>query len=546
VERGGLVARPLALAAALAAALLAVSGAGGAPAQTPKRGGTVVVGMNSLAEPPCLGWAAVCLGRWQWRDKVLALPFRTGPNGLRSDLVERYSLTKRPFTVTFYIRPQARWSDGVPISARDFVFAYEAYREHSGLPDHDPFKTAIRSARAVDAKTVRFVFRTPRGDWRSKWLLQFPPLPRHALRGEKLGASEALWRDGIVNPKTGDPIGSGPFLVGRWDRGRELVLVRNPLYWGRNKAYVDRLVLRFVPGTIPDTEQALKAGDIDVGVVSALQGELQSHAGFDVLTTPWAGWQHFEFRVGPGGHRALRNKNVRRALAYGIDRVALVRTLFGSDRHLLDNTIYLRNERNYRPNWNVYRYRPALARRLLEQVGCTPGADGIYACGGERLRLRFLTTSGVPVRTRTLELVQSQLRRAGVEVQPVYVPNLTLFGTVLPSGNFDAALFGFFKAAPEDANSPYRCGVESYSGYCSRLVTADLDQLAVTADPARRIAVANRIDRRLAADVPTLPLYQASLTYVVRKQLRGVVPNGYSTLTSDWSVWNAENWWLER
>jgi ABC-type transport system substrate-binding protein len=56
--------------------------------------------------------------------------------------------------------------------------------------------------------------------------------------------------------------------------------------------------------------------------------------------------------------------------------------------------------------------------------------------------------------------------------------------------------------------------------------------------------VANRIDRRLASDVPALPLFQTPITYVVRKHLQGVVPNGFSILTSSWSVWNAENWWL--
>ena len=539
------MARPLALAAAIAVSLLAVSGAGGAGAQTPKRGGTVVVAMNSLAEPPCLGWDPICLGgRWQWRNKVLALPFRRGPYGRMNDLVARYSLTKDPFTVTFHIRSQAHWSDGVPVSARDFVFAYETYLEHSGLPKDDPFRTAIRRAHAVDAKTVKFVFRSRYGDW--KFLLEFPPLPQHALRGEDLAASEDFWRDGIVNPKTGAPIGSGPFLVGRWERGKQLTLVRNPRYWGRHKAYVDRVVLRFVPGPRADTEQALRSGEVDLGVVAEPAQELQSYPGFELLTTSWSGWQHFEFRVGPGGHPALTDKRVRRALAYGIDRVELVRSLFGDVRHLLDNTIYLTNERNYRPNWKTYRYRPAESRRLLEQAGCSRGVDGIYVCGDERLRLRFVTTAGVPQRQRVLELVALQLRRAGVEVQPVYVPNVVLFDTVLPSGEFDVALFGESKAAPEDAYSAYGCGRGNVSGYCSRLVTADLDQLDRILDPARRAAVANRIDRRLVADVPALPLFQVPLTYVVRKQLQGVVPNGYSVLTSGWSVWNAENWWLER
>jgi peptide/nickel transport system substrate-binding protein len=538
------VARGVALAAAVAVSLLAVSGAGGAGAQAPKRGGTVVVAMNSLAEPTCLGWDPVCLGRWQWLDKVLALPFRLGPDGVRNDLVGRHSLTKDPFTVTFHIRPEARWSDGVPISARDFAFAYRTYLDHWDLPDDDPFRTAIRRVDAVDAKTVRFVFRSQYGDWNR--LLQFPPLPRHALRGVNLAASEDFWRDGIVDPRTGRAIGSGPFLVGRWERGKQLALVRNPRYWGRHKAYVERIVLRFVRGTTAEVEQALRSGDVDLGVVGAPPRDLQPHPGFDLHTTTWSNWEHFEFRVGPGGHPTLRDKRVRRALANGIDRVALARSLFG-DVPVLDNTIFLTSERNYRPNWSRYRYRPATARGLLEQAGCRRGPDGVYVCAGERLRLRFFTTAGAPQRQRVLELVAAQLRRVGVEVQPVYVPNAVLFQTVLPGGDFDVALFSYGKAAPDEVFTPYRCGAGyNPSGYCSRLLTADVDQLDRIVDPARRTVVGNRVDRRLAADVPALPLYQIPLTYVVRKGLRGVVPNGYSVLTSGWSVWNAEAWWLER
>jgi len=99
------VARPLGPIAALAASLLAVSvagagGAGAAQRAIPKRGGTVVVAMNSLAEPACLGWAPICLQNPQWRDKVLARPFLVAPKGYRNDLVAGYRLTRDPFTVT--------------------------------------------------------------------------------------------------------------------------------------------------------------------------------------------------------------------------------------------------------------------------------------------------------------------------------------------------------------------------------------------------------------------------------------------------------------
>src|SRR4029450_11762686 len=100
-------------------------------------------------------------------------------------------------------------------------------------------------------------------------------------------------------------------------------------------------------------------------------------------------------------------------LAYGIDRVALVRALLGGDSFLLDSVMYLTGDRSYRPNWSAYRHQPALARRLLDQAGCRRGADGIYSCAGERMRLRFVTTSGGGRREQTLQLMQAQLRRVG-------------------------------------------------------------------------------------------------------------------------------------
>ena len=537
------MARRLVLAVALVAALLPVSGAGGADTHTPKRGGTVVIAANSLSEPACLSWLRVCdpLSRAQWIDKVLARPFVAGPSRLRNHLVERYELTKEPFTVTFHIRPQARWSDRMPVSARDFVFAYETFLEHGGSPDDDDFKTFIRRALVVDAKTVRFDFRERYGEWR--FLLNFPPLPRHVLRGENL-ASTDVWRDWIDNPQTGEPIGSGPFLVGPWERGRQLTLVRNPRYWGRHTAYLDRIVLRFVRG--PDTVQALRSGEVDLGVVGAPATELERDARFRLLPVRGGfAWEHYEMRVGPGGHPALRRKLVRRALAYGIDRAAIARDLFGSSApSVLDNTMFMPGERSYEPNWSRYRFRPAEARRLLEQAGCSRGVDGIYSCAGERLRLRFVTTAGVPLRTRNVEAVTAQLRRVGVEVEPFYVPNDLFFGTFLPAGDFDVALFGYGKPSPDVLYSPFRCG-ESYTGYCNRHVNADAGQLDRIVVPARRVAVAHRLDRRLTADVPALPLFQAPIAYAVRRGLEGVVPNAFGALTTGGVFWNAENWWLD-
>jgi ABC-type transport system substrate-binding protein len=219
--------RPTALLAAIAISLLAVSGAGGTSAQTPKRGGTLVFRQIG-PEPPCLNILSELCDPPPTPivDAILAKPFEVAPDfTYRSSLTTATFTRKRPFTLTYRIRPDATWSDGKPITARDFVFTLHAIRAY-GRPDLRAFHRVVRSIHAVDAKTLRVVLKPRSSRWRE---LFGNVLPEHALRGADLGK---VWSTGIDDARTEEPIGSGPFLVERWDRGRQFVLRRNPRYWG--------------------------------------------------------------------------------------------------------------------------------------------------------------------------------------------------------------------------------------------------------------------------------------------------------------------------
>ena len=536
------------IAAVLAVAAVVASPAAGNQAQTPPKGGTVVFG--PILEPRCLNpLVDSCVSpTFLWAfEKVFAPPFALAPDFTpRPKLVSRVTFTRKPpFTLTYEIRPEARWSDGVPVSARDFVFTHQAIRRLTPDSFAAGIHPLVRSIRAVDAKTVRVVLRSRDARWRTA-LFAFV-LPQHALVGENL---ERIWTDRIDNPKTGGPIGSGPFLVERYERGKQLTLVRNPRYWGPHVAYLDRLVVRFCRACAapPPAEvlAALRQDEVDFALSrdTDIVPDLRRISGVRVLTMPSTGWEHLHLRIGPGGHPALRNKLVRRALAYGIDRVAIVRQLFGEidpKYRPSDSTMFLNTNRYYRPTWSGYRYRPDLARRLLGQAGCRRGGDGIYVCAGERLSLRFLTIAGTRLRERGLQLMQSQLRQVGIEVVIAFVPFPVLLGQIVPSGDFDAVSFTFFATDQLGGKGIYGCGgPQNFSGYCQRLVTSDLDQADRILDADQRARVLNRVDRQLAKDVPVIPLYQVPFVLAYRDAVRNVVPSPNNLF------WNAENWWLER
>jgi peptide/nickel transport system substrate-binding protein len=541
------VARGIVLGAAIAVSLLAVAGAGGADTQEPKRGGTARFGQ--VQEPACLN---VLLARCyvpggfvltNLVDKVLEPAFFVGPDFTwRPKLVSSVTFTKKPpFTLTYRIHPRARWSDGVPVTARDFVFTLRTkIARKAELDDYErPLVELVRSVEAVDTKTVRVILRSRFAGWRG---LFGNILPRHALAGANLGA---VWTDGIVNPKTGRPIGSGPFLIERWERGRQLTLVRNPRYWGAHPAYLDRLVLRIEVGS-DDPVEWFTRGEVDVAWAFFVPDlTVLRRPDIRVLAEPTPRFEHLAIRVGPGGHPALRNKLVRRALAYGVDRVAIVRRVLGRfppDLRPLHSLLLGEPSPRYRPNWSGYRRRPAEARRLLEQAGCRRGTDGIYLCGGQRLSLRFVTSAGIPPRALIFTLVQTQLRQVGIEVVPTFAPPPVFLGQILPNGEFDVALFAWqFDPNATELQAIYGCGgAENYTGYCQRLVTRDLDQANRILDVVQQGRVLNRADRQMARDVPAVPLFQIPLPAAHRTTVRGFV---HSTVNP---LWNAENWWLER
>jgi peptide/nickel transport system substrate-binding protein len=538
-------------AAFLVLAIGVVQPAAGTPVQTPKRGGTVVVG--TLREPGCLNaFLLRCHGNIPPAGHIMSLvlrgAFAIGPGFTwRPDLVTSVDVTRRaPFTLTYHIRPEARWSDGVPITARDFAFTFSTLRT---LPevDREPLHLDfVRSVRQVDVKTVRVILRSRLAGWHG---LFSTVLPHHALRGEDFSA---VWQDRLHDPKTGRAIGSGPFVVGSWERGRSLTFVRNARYWGPHQAYVDRIVLRFCRACSEGSELVtwLRTGELDLvmalGVPEDFVQEVRRLPGVRVRVAPGPLWEHIDIRVERGGHPALERKGVRRALLYGIDRAAIAR-IYGAESEPSQSAIFLSSSPRYRPVWRRYGFRPAEARRLLEQEGCRRGTDGVYVCGGERLSLRFVTTAGAgSPRERTLRLVQSQLGQVGIEVRPVFAPSNLLFNQILTSGEFELILFNWIKTYPDsdlDSHDLYGCdGNQNYSGYCQRLVTKDLDQVRRVLDPAQQARVLRRADAQLARDAPVIPLVERPLLAAFRPSLRNV-----DLATGAWNPFqNAENWWLDR
>lgn len=125
--------------------------------------------------------------------------------------------------VEFTLRPEARFSDGTPVTVADVLFSYDLLREH-GRPRHRTYYGKVAKAEATGERKVRFTFK-PDADREMPLIMGLMPiLPRHFYHAD------------TFEQPTLTALGSGPYVVAGVNPGRSLVLKRNPDYWGRNLA----------------------------------------------------------------------------------------------------------------------------------------------------------------------------------------------------------------------------------------------------------------------------------------------------------------------
>lgn len=514
---------------------------------TPKPGGTVVFGAEQ--EPPCLmGLLAGCNNTWTaWiaNNPVIYPAFVEYPDfSFRPGLIDKATVVKtKPFTLLWHINSKAVWSDGVPVTADDFIFTEKVQTDPKNELAQTSGYDQITQSVKVNAKTVKFVFKTPYAAWKT---LFGNVLPAHALEGSDINT---VWNTNVNNPKTGQPIGSGPFLLSAYTKGQSMTLTRNPKWWGPHKPYLDKVIFKFVTNT--DSEiQAIRGGEVDaIYPQPQLQlADLKSTPGLKVQSHSGTTLEHIDFNAGKKGMRLVTAPWFRQALAYSIDRAALVKQLYGTispGLPVAQNLTYTSNQKEYVQHFQVFKYSPAKVAAIMTAHKCTKGGDGIWTCLGTRASIKFSTTAGNKLRELGQEIMQAQAKAAGIELTIANLPSRLLFPAIA-NNDYEMADFAWVTTGdPAGQVDIYGCvggkpGGSNWKAYCSKKVTDLLAASDAELDATKRAALVNAADAVMALNVPTLPLFQKPTFFVYKSKLQGMIDN--SSLYGP--TWNIQDWWI--
>ncbi len=528
----------IACACALAFALVACPGGGrpspkptnsASPARAPgTRGGEIVVAYPS--EPSTLNPYLPGGDSPATRDLVrLLMPslWRIGPDGKR----ERSLLTDEPVTAQtggqflagIHLREDAKWSDGTPITTADLRFTWSTLRNRR-LPIVPRLAyEKISDVRIASARSATLVFPTPYAGWQDLFSAGAGLLPEHLLRNAPFNtALNGGW-----------PASGGPFVLKTWTRGLEMIFQRNPNAWG-DEPYLDRIRVQFVPD-VDTALRLLRAGRVHVlgpyaAVDLARRGGLVP--GASVTSDFGSTWTALMLNVRTP---VLTDARVRHALAYSIDRPALVEGLVRAEGKLLDG-FAAGTEIPDGTEAATFRSDVREASRLLGAAGWR--GSGTRTKGGRELTFTVAAPPG-ELTDRVLRAMHAQARRTGFDLNAVTLDDDRLWRDWIRGSRFQAAMVVVRDAPGGNLLERYATG--SPHNVC-KLADRTLDGLLDAAighiplDPASLAGAS----RRLAQLLPLIPLYRSRVTTIAARAVRNIRANG----SADGFLWNAADWSL--
>ncbi len=527
--------------AGLAAALCVACGTapeGQAPTRSAAAGGTLVV--STLADIDTVN-DLISSGAIQARDveRLLLLQlarensdFEQGPATYGPRLAERWEWSEDRLALTFHLR-EATWSDGVPITAEDVRWTWEAQTHPDVAWRARRSKKSIRDVEVIDSRTVRFHF-TESYPNQLEDANRGVVLPRHAwgeLPFSEWRRSGAWFAERMVS--------SGPFVLEEWRPGQEIVLRRNERYYKAGAPLLDRLVFLVIPEKPAQISQIL-GGSIDyVQVIPPDQIErIEAHADTE-LDAYWG--RQFDYLCWNARRPPLDDPAVRRALTQATDRQAIVDSIYRGYARV-GVTGILSSTWAFDATLEPWPYDRGAADAALAAAGFADvDGDGVLERDGERLAFELIVQNGNRVHQDAATLIQAQLARAGVELQQRPLEFQTWVDKV-KAGEFDVAIGGWEIPSSLDMGFAFHSdeiGNFNFGGYRNADLDAVLEAANRAAETDERRRLLHQVQAILHHDQPYTFLWEPQKLNARRRRVRDSRPNALT------SFYNIDEWRIE-
>jgi peptide/nickel transport system substrate-binding protein len=441
------------------------------------------------------------------------------------ELATSWDISPDGTVYTFKLRKDVKWHDGQDLTANDVKFTYDT------IIDPNQPKTLAKTDYAlvdkievIDPQTVKFTLKSANASFLSK--LAVGIAPKHLLAGQE-AASAAFNRK---------PIGTGPFRVEEWATGQKVVLVANPNYF-RGRPKLDKLIWQITPDSNVLTVQMLN-GEVDGGQIINPKDLAKFKEKTNLKVYESIGANTY---IGFNNEKEpFSDKRVRQALNYGLDKKAILDKIL-EGQGIWSTSEILANTWAYNPNVNKYEYDAAKAKALLDEAGWKMGASGLCEKDGKPLKFVMLTNSGDKLREEIALFARQQWKELGVEVEIQFLELNTFINDRVLKSNFECIFLASSVNVDPDFLSRRWSSAALKTGHnFLRWGNPEVDKLlaqgiTVTKQDERK-KIYDEIQRIIADESPTVPIYYPKTLWAFKTTVKGIVPSPTNIF------WNAEQW----
>ena len=488
-----------------------------------------LLGTQTVVTDLSMFWAGY-LFNWSDRNELVPELARRIPT------TENGDISRDGLRITYQLRRGVHWQDGALFTADDVIYTWEQMLNPANLVVSRFGYDLISRIDKRDDYTIDVHLKKRFAPFVATFFTMANHtnciLPKHLL---------ARYPDINRVPYNSMPIGTGPFRIAKYDKGSSITFVANDGYW-RGAPKLRRIDYRIIESdntmlTLLRTHEV----DFYYRAAESQAPSLQGIPGTRIVISPFTRFADLGLN---GANPALADVRVRRALAYALDRKALVQKVTHGVAELGDSdqpSFFWA----YNPHVTRYPYDPKRAAALLDEAGWYRGAGGVRTKDGQPLRLELVSFTGSATANDAEVFVQEAWRQLGVDVAIKNFSSSQLYATlgaggIEQSGKFDVAFENWANGTDPDNSILFRCDMAPPAGwniyhFCSRPLD-DAEAKALSSyDRATRAAMYDKEQEIVSSQLPIIVLWYQRQLDVINTDLENYRPA--HAVTPFWNTW---------
>ncbi|MCU5301033.1 ABC transporter substrate-binding protein [Bacillus toyonensis] len=462
------------------------------------------------------------------------------------ELAEKWDVSSDQLTYTFHLRKDLKFSDGSPLTADDVAFtltllhdkAYEGeidisqYAVKGGKEYKEGKATSIEGIQVVDPQTIKIT--TEKVNSQAIFVLGGTVLSK-AYYGKDYKQNTSL---DYLKELYGKPIAAGPYKFEKYIPGQEVRFVANENYYA-GKPKIPNFIYKITSG---DTKlQLFQTGEVDYTGLGTGDEILEQAKGLEFANIQIETAASFSYIYMNNNKPYLKDKEVRQALIYGLDRKKYVDTALKGYGTVANVPIHPTSWAYTEEGVNKYEYNKEKAKKLLDEAGWKVGSDGVREKDGQKLKLSYFGPSSAKDSDLLIPIAKENYKEIGVEFNPEFMDFNTMLSKV-NKGDYDLASVSTpITSDPSETAGEYLSGVNDKSlGYKNAKVDELIKKGIETVDIEKRKPIYKELYKELSDDPPVILLnYRRTITGY-NGNIKGVDSEKYNSISANLPVLSFE------